>query len=398
MPFFPEADPLPPVERAVDFDKYLQAYRASVPNTRKFIYCNHASVGPLSDWVVDAANESFRQQQMAESINQDPWFDSWRQTRQRTGELINAGRDEICLHPNTYLGMLRSFAALPLAQGDEVLVPNDEFPSLYFALSELGSAGITVRDVTSARGDGIVRTSDLLDAITPATKLIATSWVNFFHGYVHDLDALGSACKERGIWFVVDVIQGLGQLTLDAKRCQAQFISGHGAKWMCAPMGSGFLYVSRDVPPEITPRQHGWFSMELNHEHYTDRAISPKTNANRFGTGTVPMACAFGMRRASEIFMEAGPELCQQRAIAHGDAIEHAAREAGVGVYSDRSERRCAIVGLDLPTCPRLPAALREAGVVFSVREEKLRLSPHWYQTEDEIGHVCELISKHAGK
>ncbi len=278
------------------------------------------------------------------------------------------------------------------APGDEVLVPADEFPSLYFALSELGSRGAEIRQVASSSADGIVRTQDLLDAVTPKTRLMATSWVNFFNGYVHDLVALGQTCQQRGIWFVVDVIQGLGQLTLDVKRCGAHFVSGHGAKWMCAPIGSGFLYASRDVPPEITPRQHGWFAMELNHEHYTDRNIQPKTNANRFGTGTVALPSAFGLRRACEVFMEAGPENCEARALAHGDALEQAARTAGIGVYSDRSERRCAIVSLDLCDCLRLPDALRANGVVFSVREAKLRLSPHWYQTEAEIGRVCDFV------
>lgn len=380
------------MQRAPDFSEFLANYRASVPNTRKFIYCNHASVGPLSDWVVDAASESFRQQQMAETTAQDDWFDHWRFTRQRVAELIGAGRDEICLHPNTYLGLLRAFSALPLQAGDEVLVPSDEFPSLYFALSELSSRGAEVRQITSSNPDGIVRTQDLLNGITPRTRLIATSWVNFFNGYVHDLTELGQACRQRGIWFVVDAIQGLGQLTLDVKRCGAHFVSGHGAKWMCAPIGSGFLYASRDVPPDITPRQHGWFAMELNHEHYTDRNIQPKTNANRFGTGTVALPSAFGLRRACEVFLEAGPERCQERALAHGDALEQAARAAGIGVYSDRSQRRCAIVSLDLCDCPRLPDALRANNVVFSVREEKLRLSPHWYQAEAEIGRVCDLI------
>jgi hypothetical protein len=95
--------------------------------------------------------------------------------------------------------------------------------------------------------------------------------------------------------------------------------------------------------------------------------------------------------------MEAGRERCEQRAIAHGDALQAAAQQAGIGVFSDRSALRCAIVSLNLSDCPRLPNALRESSVVFSVREEKLRLSPHWYQTQEEIGRVCQLISEYAG-
>jgi cysteine desulfurase / selenocysteine lyase len=397
MPFFPEAPPLPPIAPCADFDAFVARYRESVANTRRFTYCNHASVGPLSDWVIEAANLSFEHQRMAESINQDPWFDEWRHTRQRTAELIGASKDEICLQPNTYLGMQRVFSALPLQPGDEIVVPADEFPSLFFALSELTSQGAVLREVHSARGDGIVRTEDLLGALSPRTKLLATSWVNFFHGYVHDIDALGAQCRARGIWYLLDVIQGLGQLTLDAKRCKAHFISGHGAKWMCAPMGSGFLYVSNDVPAQITPRAHGWFAMELDHEHYTNRDIQPKLNANRFGTGTVPLACAFGMKRACEILLEAGPQRCEARALELGDMLADAAHRAGIGVYSDRSVRRCAIVSLNLCGRPRLTDILRAEGIVFSVREGKLRLSPHWYLTREETGRVCELIAASAG-
>ena len=81
------------------------------------------------------------------------------------------------------------------------------------------------------------------------------------------------------------------------------------------------------------------------------------------------------------------------RPTAHGDALAAAAQRAGIGVYTDRGERRCAIVSLNLTDCPRLPDTLRAERVVFSVREGKLRLSPHWYQTEEEVRRVCALLA-----
>jgi len=394
MPFFPEAPPLPPVTPEPDEQAYLSAYRASLPNLQKFIYCNHASVGPLSDWVVAAMQEQFEQQRMAETTVQDAWFDGWRQARQRCGELVGAERDEICIQVNTNDACLRVFSALPLGPGDEVLCPADEFPSLWHALSELRLRGCDVRDVQASKGDGIVRTGDILNAMTPRTKLVATSWVNFFHGYTHDLAALGEACRERGAWFVVDAMQGLGALALNVKQVGAQFVVCHGAKWLCGPIGAAFLYVSRDVPPEITPRQEGWFSMELNHLAYTDRTVKPKTNANRFGTGSVPFPCMYGLRAAVEVFLKAGPRHAEARALANTDLLEQTAREAGLGVFSERKPLRSGIVSLSLPEGSTIPDKLRAANVVFSVREGKLRLSPHWYMTERELGPVCEILRK----
>jgi selenocysteine lyase/cysteine desulfurase len=393
MPYFPEAPPAPPVEPAADFTAFRDAYRAETAALRRFIYLNHASVGPLSDSVIAAVNAQLAQQQMAESIVQDPWFDGWRLSRQRVAELLGATRDDVCNLTNTWDGVTRAVNALPLGQGDEALVPADEFPSVYYALSDAAARGVDVREVHSSRPDGIVRTEDVLGAITPRTKLIALSTVCFMHGYRHDTEALAAACRERDIWLVLDVIQSLGQIALDAPASGAHFVAGQGAKWLCAPLGSGFLYVSKEVPAEVHPRTQGWFAMELNHDAYTDRRIQPKLNANRFGTGTVALPSAYGLRRAAEVFLEAGPRRCEQAALGNSRQLELAAREAGLEVYSDRSPKACsAIISLNLPASSPIPENLRAANVVFSIRNGKLRLSPHWYTTEAEIGKVADIL------
>ncbi len=391
MPFFPEAPPAAPVAQASDFHAFRELYRASVPNLRKFAYMNHASVGPLSDWVREASDGFNEYQQMAETCVQDAWFDGWRLARQRTAELLGAGKDEICLLSSTYTGALRVCNALPLGPGDEVVYCADEFPSLYHALTELRSRGCTMVEARSAKGDGIVRTSDVLGAITSHTRLVAISWVNFFHGYRQDLKLIGEACRDRGAWFMVDVIQGLGMLSLDVKDIHVHFVTGQGAKWLCAPLGSGFLYVSREVPPEITPRAEGWFAMELDHVHYTSREIKPKENANRFGLGTVPMVSAYGLRRACEILLEAGPLRAEAAALENAATIIRAANDAGLPLYSDH-ELPCAIVSFELAGREAIRDRLMAANVIFSVREGKLRLSPHWYQTSTELDRVCAAL------
>lgn len=394
MPHFPEAPPAAPIQPAQDFEAFRLAYRAALPIIGSCIYLNHASVGPLSDWVLDAGASQLEQQQMALTTSQDAWFDGWRLARQRVAELIGATRDEICIQPNTWAGLGRAFSALPLEAGDEVLFPADEFPTLYHALSELRVRGCEVRAVESARGDRIVRTEDLLGAITSRTRLVASSWVNFFHGYRHDLDALGEKCRQTGAWLVIDGIQGLGMLSLDVKRTGIHFFASQGAKWLCAPLGSGFLYASADIPPEITPRLQGWFAMELNHEQYTDRTVQPKTNANRFGGGTVPLASAYGLRRACEVYLEAGPQLAEQHALAHAGTLAAAAQSAGIRLLSDRSGAASAIVSLLLADCPDLPAALTSENIVFSVREGAVRLSPHWYLLDEEVAVAATVISR----
>ncbi|MCB1186834.1 aminotransferase class V-fold PLP-dependent enzyme [bacterium] len=398
MPFFKEAPPAPAIQPTADFPAFLERYRASQPSIQNFLYLNHASVGPLSDWVIAAVNEQLAQQQMADSVDQDPWFDGWRLSRQRVAEYIGAtDRSEVCLLSSTHTALLRAFQAIPIEPGDEVICPADDFPSLYTAMSELTSRGAVLRAVPSGKGDGIVRTADMLAAITPKTKVVALSWVNFFHGYTMDLAAIGRAARANGSWYAVDCMQGLGALTIDVKATGANFIAGHGAKWLCAPLASGFLWVDPQLDPEqVTPRTDGWFALELNHLSYTDRSVKPKHNANRFSLGTVPFPSAFGLRRACEIFLEAGPQRVEERAIGYADGIADCVRDCGLDLYYDRSEHRSAILSFTLPAGSPLSDVLKGQKVIHSVREGKLRLSPHWYHSDAEIDSVCEIIRESA--
>lgn len=404
MPFFPEAPAAAPVTPAPDFDAFRAKYRDSVPALRRFAFLNHASVGPLSDWVVAAVDDYLRMQQMADTCSPDAWFDGWRLARQRVGELLgDPDRGNVSLHSSTNEALIRAFSALPVTPGDEVLCPADEFPSIWHAATELTSRGATFVPVDSGRGDGIVRTEDVLEAFTPKTTVLVVSWVNYYHGYRHDLGLLGAECRRHGIWLVVDVIQGLGQLTLDAPACGAHFLAGQGAKWLCAPLGSGFLWVSPDVPSDVTPRVEGWLSMELNHDSYLDRDISRKANANRFAIGTWALPSAFGLRRACEVILEAGPQRCESAALAAADALDETATAAGVRVASDRrspdggfGSQRSAIVALDLTGQAGLAEDLRAADVAFSVREGLLRLSPHWYTAPAELERVLSLLRRTA--
>ena len=191
---------------------------------------------------------------------------------------------------------------------------------------------------------------------------------------------------------MVDAMQGLGALALNVKDYNIHFLVGHGAKWLCAPIGATFLYVSREVPPEITPQAEGWLAMELNHLNYTDRSVVAKTNANRFMIGSIPWPGMFGLRRAVEVFLEAGPAYAQQRALANTDLLEATAHEAGLGVFSERQPLRSGIVSLSLPAGSAIPEKLKAANVIFSVREGKLRLSPHWYMTEQDLAPVLEIL------
>src|SRR5262249_37192998 len=153
----------------------------------------------------------------------------------------------IALLPNTSYGLSLAAHSLPLADGDVVVTSEGEFPTVVAAWQNVEQTrGIELR-LLPARG-ALPDEDALLRAIRePRVKVLAVSGGGFAKGYRVDLARLGAACRERGVYFVVDAIQGLGAVTLDLERCPVDVLACGGFKWLLAPWGAGFVYVRHDL-------------------------------------------------------------------------------------------------------------------------------------------------------
>lgn len=195
-------------------------------------------------------------------------------------ELLNCGADEITYIKNTTEGIIIASESIPLKDGDEVLIMDNEYSANYIPWLKKRKEGIIVKFIQG--NDNQERYENLLKAISEKTKVISISWVHYFDGYVIDLKKLSNICKKRQIFLVVDGIQGVGTRELNLKEIEIDFLSCGGHKHLGAIMGSGFMYVNKKIVSKLNDYKIGTRSVK----NFSQNGYNLKDNSERFEDGT----------------------------------------------------------------------------------------------------------------
>ena len=226
-------------------------------------------------------------------------------------------------------------------------------------------------------------------------RVLAISFVQFSNGYKADLAKLSAACRANGTYLCVDGIQGIGQAPLDVRDVPVDVLATGGQKWLLSPWGSGFVYVRKDLIPAMEPAYVGWMSYEGTDDFtkLVDYADALLPDARRFEVGTFTSQDQLGMRASLGLLLEIGIEAVHQYTTALADPLLAWCDEHEVRVVSPReAPHRCAIVCIAPPGAADVHRQLKHAGVICALREGAIRLSPHCYNTVEEIGRVTEVL------
>jgi selenocysteine lyase/cysteine desulfurase len=388
MPASPAARPA-----VADFSE-LRA--AEFPWAADVTYLNHASTGPIPartqraiDQVEFRRREPFR---LADTHH----VELMRDARAAVARLIGADPAEVALTPNTSYGINMAAQTLPLAAGDEVLVPDGEFPANMYPWLLLRDRGIRVELIPRTAAGWPDEDRLLARLAEPGVRAVAISWVQFASGYRVDLARLSAACRERGVWLVLDAIQGVGQLPLDLRATPVDVVACGGQKWLLSPWGSGFLYVRRERIAELTPRFTGWLAFRGTEDlsRLTDYDPTFHADARRFELVTLPYQDLAGLTASLTLLAEAGVDRIAAHLRALRAPLLAAADRRGFQVTSPTDGvHDSAIWCVRTDDVTRAHARLRAAGVTCSLREGALRLSPHFYNTADEVERVVALLA-----
>lgn len=360
-------------------------------------YLNNASTGPLPERAV-AAQRSFGELRAEPwKITQEYQFGVLERCRELVARLIGADSDEIALMVNTGYGVNLAARSLPLRPGDVVVIPDRDFPAnVYPWLALERSRGVLVHKVPCA---GRLFDEDALIAAldAPRVKVLAVSWVSFESGLRLDLDRLSAACREHGIFLVVDAIQGVGASTLDLRRTAIDILACGAQKWLLSPWGSGFVYVRRELATRLEPRDVSWMSVRDSDDfsHMCDYSLVYRDDARRFEMITLPFQDFAGFSASLEVIHEAGPAVVAGRVESHATKlVKWALGRSDVELVTPADAgRRAGIVSV----VPRDPVAtsarLERVGIGHSLREGAIRLSPHFFTPDDHIDQVMEALS-----
>ncbi len=361
------------------------------------IYLDHASTGAYPKACADAVAAYVSLRHMPHTLRAEHFFATLQRSRELVATLIGASADEIALTTNTSHGLNLAAFALPLGAGDEILTVDREFPANVFPwMKRAERTGATIVRLPCV--NDVPDDAALLEAIAtrPNVKVVAVSWVSFCSGARIDIDAVGRACRDRGIYFVVDAIQGLGVLPLDVSRTPIDILSCGAQKWLQSPWGSAFTYVRRELITQLEPPVAGWMATKGSDDLFNMLTYEPAwfDDARRFEVITLPFPDFAGMNASIALFLELGQPAIAEHIATLGDTLVafcDAHPEIRLVTPRDRA-RRAGVFAIQPPRLDDVSARLKAHKVIHSVRERCIRLAPHWYTTTAQWERVLGLL------
>jgi len=371
-------------------------FPAEFPLDKGLSYLNHAAIGPWPRRTAQVV-AAFAQQNMLRGGSDYPtWLAVERRLRERLARLVNAANaDDIALTKNTSEGLSTIATGLDWQHGDEVVGIAHDFISNRMVWEALESRGVRYRTVDA------LTTPDpeaaLIEALTPQTRLLAVSTVNYAIGHRLDLPRLAAACRERGILLSVDAIQSLGAVPFDLDVVDADFVTCGGHKWLLSPEGLGFLYCRPALRDSLAIHQFGWAMRESPYDFEADD-WRPAESARRFESGTPNMMAIHAMDASLSLFEEIGMTEIHRHLednVAH--LVSGLQQLPGITVLTpDEPAKRAGILTFrsDAMDGAALHGGLMERGVVCSARAGGVRFSPHFYTSRESLDRAVEAVAQ----
>lgn len=370
----------------------IEDIRSRFPVTRNWIYMNHAGIAPISECVYRAMDDMLCDQTRNGMANLSKWDEVCSRTRESAARLIGATASEIAFVKNTSEGILTVANGLTWREGDNVVIPDRGFPANVYPWVNLHSSGVEVRRIPEV--DGRIPLRDLLNAVDDRTRVLSVSSVEFASGFRHDLRKIGRFCRERGVLFFVDVIQSLGVLSLDVEDAGVDFLSADAHKWLLGPEGVGVFYCAHRARPHLRVANLGWANVVDPRDFLSyDTTLLP--DARRFECGTLNTVGIHGLSACLELLHRVGIERIETRVLSLTDRLCAGLEEKGCDVLSSRAPGEKSGIVVFHHAAVRTEAIyqkLCEARVVCAIRGGRIRLSPHFYNTEEEVDRVLGAI------
>ncbi|MDP9224425.1 MAG: aminotransferase class V-fold PLP-dependent enzyme [Actinomycetota bacterium] len=368
----------------------LSGYRRQFPITAQRTYLISASLGPLSTRSRALAEEHLDlwERLGPEELWADHALPRLQQCRRQFATLIGADLDEVAIVPSVSSALSSIATCMDFHRRPKVVLSELDFPTDHYVWRAQERVGAKLDVVPSP--DGIrIEESDLIGRIDEQTAIVNTNRVLFESSWVMDLPPVVEAAHAAGALLLVDDFHGTGIVPVDVHELGIDILLTGALKWLCGGQGIAFLYCRRELVTELEPLVVGWFGTEEPFR-FDRSGLTLRKDARRFETGTYALPQAWTASGGMEIMLEVGVDAIRRRnqeltsqVIAHAD-------EAGLEVRSPRDDsRRGGLVRVHVPGGEERVADVLQAlvarDVVLDKRGEALRISPHFFNDEDDL-------------
>ena len=385
----------------------IQRLRSETAGCAERIHLNNAGSALMPEPVVRALQEHITLESRIGGYEaEDLRADAIAAAYQSVAALIGTQSQNIAFTENATASSIQVLSSIPFARGDAILTTRNDYASsqIQFLSLErrLGVRVVRAPDQVEG-GVDVQAVADLIRRHRP--KLVCVTHVPTNSGLVQDVGAIGSLCRQEGVLYLVDACQSIGQMPIDVRQLQCDFLSASARKFLRGPRGAGFLYVSDQVlekgiaPLFLDMRGADWIAEDQ---------YRPVTDAKRFENWEFAWALVLAAAEAARYAAAIGLGEIGQRVRALAQRLRGALSTIDKIRVLDRGRELCGIVSVAVEgrTPRELVAALRAQRINASaqIREyavldyddkgvsASLRLSPHYYNTEDEIDQAVSAI------
>jgi len=366
--------------------------REQFPITQSKVFLNHAAQSPLPKPVADALRKcidefsNFGDTSIKWNDGGKPFF----------AKLIGAKPEEIALVENTSMGLNIAANVLSYPRGSKIVTTDLEYPSVVYPWLR---KGLDVKVDYVKNVDGKILLEDVEKAVDDKTVAVAVSHVEYANGFRHDLRALSEIAHEHGAYLIVDAIQSVGTMPIDVKKDGVDFLATACYKWLLSPPGTGYLHVKGELIEKFEPPFVGWASVKQEIFETVDFwdiwSLRLSDTASRFEVGSPGFISFIGTMEALKLLLEFGVENVQRRILKLTDRLIEVAKDLGLKLQTpEEPQCRAGIVNFKIDKPKELAETLRQKGIVASARASGLRVSPHFYNTEEEIDKLMEEVRK----
>jgi cysteine desulfurase/selenocysteine lyase len=368
------------------------------PVTRNCVYLNHAALGPIPRPVVQAVQAYIEDTSAYGVVPEAKWVEYERGAHRRLASMISARPDSIAFTANTGDGLMHMALGLPWREGDIIISAEGEFPSNIYPWLNLREQGVQLHKVPMR--DYRIPTEDVLASINERTRLVSLSLVEFSTGYRNDIAAIAHYCHERGILCGIDAMQALGAIEIDVQALGIDYLAAASHKWLLSPRTIGILYVSDNLLPQLSASRRGWQSVQTPFDFFNHEQPL-KTGAARFEYSSSNLTTIIGLDAALGLFegIAGGMQAVEARILGLTNYAITGLERLGYPVVTPCGEgERAGIIcfkphpASEAMTVQQLVDTLSEQDISLAARGDVARISPHFYNTMDEIDTLLNAL------
>ena len=370
------------------------AIRSLFPATKNYAYLNSAAVSPIPLTAIDAINGQLHDVAANGMLGYNNWVDTKNRCRALVAEMLNVRADHIAFMRNTSDGFSTIANGLKWQSGDNIVSFVNEFPANFYAWRRIRDEyGVELR--LAPEREGRIDLEELIGLIDSNTTVVAISSVQYASGFRADLERIGRAARAVDALLCVDIIQGFGAMPYDLP---AQFVDaacGASHKWLCAPEGCGWIYLSDRARNRVKPTLVGWISVETPW-NFADREQPFKSTALAWESGTGCSALFYGLEQSLKLLHQTGSANIEKYLYELTDSLCDGLDGKNYEIVSSRaSGEKSAIVCIkhsDGIPANEIAAGLEAEKVIISPRGDRLRIAPHFYNNLEDIDRLISAL------